>query len=154
MKIYLDFDGTVVEHQYPKMGKSNFGCLEVIKKLQDAGHEIILNSYRADCNNGTLEEAQKLLNEQCFKLLKDPALLNEFQIKPITKYARNKLIPGNWDWNFFKSGNVMFIDDKSSGIPLKKAVWSHGWMVDWEIVDAQFIEHGIYEMTLDFAPNG
>ena len=151
MKIYLDFDGTIVEHQYPKMGKPNFGCIEVIKKLQDAGHEIILNSYRADCNDGTLEEAQKLLNEQYLKLLKNPELIDHFRIEPITKFARNKLIPSKWDMELFKTKNLMFIDDKSAGIPLKKAVWSHGLMVDWDVIDAQFLEHGMYEMTLDIA---
>jgi hypothetical protein len=29
MVIYLDFDGTVVEFSYPKIGRCNFGCIEV-----------------------------------------------------------------------------------------------------------------------------
>ena len=57
MNIYLDFDGTVVEHDYPEIGKLNPGALEVIKKLQDAGHTIILNTMRVEFNDGTLEEA-------------------------------------------------------------------------------------------------
>jgi len=63
MKIYLDFDGTVVEHEYPEIGKYNKGAFKVIKKLQDAGHEIILNTYRADCNDGTLEAAKAYLDQ-------------------------------------------------------------------------------------------
>ena len=43
-KIYLDFDGTCVEHRYPEIGKYNFGAIEVIEKLQQAGHNIILNT--------------------------------------------------------------------------------------------------------------
>lgn len=60
MKIYLDFDGTVVEHAYPRIGRDNFGCVEIIRRLQDAGHEIVLNTYRADCANGSLEAAGRL----------------------------------------------------------------------------------------------
>jgi hypothetical protein len=77
MEIYLDFDGTVVEHQYPKMGRCNFGCFEVIKKLQNAGHVIILNTYRADCEDGTLEEALKLINDDYWHLLKDRKNIKE-----------------------------------------------------------------------------
>ena len=46
MNIFLDFDGTVVEHKYPAIGKYNQGAFDVVKKLIDAGHNIILNTYR------------------------------------------------------------------------------------------------------------
>jgi len=154
MKIYLDFDGTIVEHQYPKIGRCNFGCIEVIKKLQDAGHEIILNTTRADFNNGTLEEAQKLLNDRYYKLLRYDNLKGNFKIDPITKFARNKIIPSYWDWDYFKANDVIFIDDRSSGIPLKRAVMTRGWMVDWDIIDVQFAENGIYEMTQNAVVRG
>jgi hypothetical protein len=57
MYIILDFDGTVVEHKYPKIGRANPGAIGTILKLQKAGHRIILNTYRADCENGTLNHA-------------------------------------------------------------------------------------------------
>ena len=57
MLIYLDFDGTVVEHAYPEIGADNPKALKVIRRLQDAGHHIILNTYRADLNDGSLQEA-------------------------------------------------------------------------------------------------
>jgi len=48
MNIFLDFDGTVVEHKYPAIGKYNQGAFDVVKKLIDAGHNIILNTYRVE----------------------------------------------------------------------------------------------------------
>ena len=62
MIIYLDFDGTVVEHQYPIIGKHNPGSFEVIKKLQTAGHEIVLNTYRIEIDQDSFEEAMNYLN--------------------------------------------------------------------------------------------
>lgn len=147
MKIYLDFDGTVVEHQYPQIGEPNYGCLEVIKKLQDAGHEFILNSYRADCNDGTLEKALTLINDEYHKLLKNPDAIDGFRIRPIKEFTSEKIAPPNWNMNLFMTMNVLFIDDRCPGIPLKKAVSSDGWMVDWNKLDLMFEKKGIYKST-------
>jgi hypothetical protein len=144
MKIYLDFDGTVVEHNYPKMGRCNFGSIEIIKKLQDAGHEIILNTYRADCNNGTLEEALRLLNENYWMVLKDRRNNQDFEMLPITKHCKEKIHPDAFDWKQIKETGVMFIDDQATNTPLKKAVMCNNMMVDWDELDRQFIENGVY----------
>lgn len=145
MEIILDFDGTVVEHRYPKMGRCNFGCIEVIKKLQDAGHKIILNTYRADCKDGTLEEALKLLNEQYWMLLRDRSLREDFEMQPITEFYKEKVQPGVFDWETIKKENRLYIDDIAYKMPLKKAVMTTGDMVDWDELDKQFKEHGLYE---------
>lgn len=63
MIIYLDFDGTVVEHDYPRIGKLNPNSLEVVKKLQDAGHTIILNTMRAEFDDGSMQEALDFINQ-------------------------------------------------------------------------------------------
>lgn len=145
MKIYLDFDGTVVEHAYPKMGRCNFGSIEIIKKLQDAGHEIILNTYRADCNNGTLEEALKLLNENYWMVLKKSTEdMLGFEMLPITEYCTEKLHPEPFDWDRIKDTGIMFIDDMAINTPLKKAVMCNNMMVDWDELDRQFVENGVY----------
>ncbi|UTW62027.1 hydrolase [bacterium SCSIO 12741] len=54
MIIAVDFDGTIVEHQYPKIGKPIPDAIEVMKKLQQAGHKLILWTYRY---GDTLEDA-------------------------------------------------------------------------------------------------
>jgi len=56
MKIAVDFDGTIVEHNYPRIGKLIPFSIEVLKELQKKGHQIILWTYRTD---NELEEAVK-----------------------------------------------------------------------------------------------
>ena len=46
MRIAIDFDGTIVEHEYPRIGKPIPDAVDVIKKLSEAGHELILWTYR------------------------------------------------------------------------------------------------------------
>ncbi len=144
MTIFLDFDGTVVEHAYPKIGRANFGCIEVIKKLQDAGHRIILNTYRADLNDGTLEEAQSLLNDKYWMILKDRDQFETFELKSITEFTTKKIHPHPFNWDSILKSDELYIDDIAQGIPLKPAAMVKGNMVDWDELDKQFFENGLY----------
>ena len=54
MIIAVDFDGTIVEHRYPAIGKEMFFAFETLKALQKDGHQLILWTYR---NGDCLEEA-------------------------------------------------------------------------------------------------
>ncbi len=54
MIIAVDFDGTIVEHKYPKIGKDIPFAIQTIKLLQQEGHRIILWTYR---HGKELEEA-------------------------------------------------------------------------------------------------
>ena len=47
MIIAVDFDGTCVSHEYPKVGK-DIGAVPVLKALVEIGHKIILNTMRSD----------------------------------------------------------------------------------------------------------
>lgn len=143
LTIYLDFDGTVVEHEYPEIGRCNFGSFEVIKKLQDAGHRIILNTYRADLKNGSLEKAIKVINEQYWMLLKE--FDNTFELKPITEWTTEKIHPPKFDWEQIKASKELFIDDIAQDMPLKKACMVQGDMVDWDELDKQFLANGLYK---------
>lgn len=44
--IGIDFDGTCVTHEYPRVGK-DIGAVPVLKKLTDSGHLLILNTMRS-----------------------------------------------------------------------------------------------------------
>jgi alpha-glucosidase (family GH31 glycosyl hydrolase) len=44
--IAIDFDGTIVNHEYPKIGKLKFNAKEVINKLHNKGHKIIIWTCR------------------------------------------------------------------------------------------------------------
>lgn len=47
MKIAIDFDGTIVEHKYPEIGKEIPFAIETIKALQKQKHQLILWTYRS-----------------------------------------------------------------------------------------------------------
>jgi hydroxymethylpyrimidine pyrophosphatase-like HAD family hydrolase len=42
----IDFDGTIVEHEYPKIGKLKINSKEVINKLSNKGHQIVIWTCR------------------------------------------------------------------------------------------------------------
>ncbi len=47
MKIAVDFDGTIVEHKYPDIGKEILFAFKTLKALQDQHHELILWTFRS-----------------------------------------------------------------------------------------------------------
>jgi hydroxymethylpyrimidine pyrophosphatase-like HAD family hydrolase len=47
MVIAVDFDGTIVEHAYPKIGRPMPFAFDTLRQLQSDGHTIILWTYRA-----------------------------------------------------------------------------------------------------------
>lgn len=61
MIIAVDFDGTIVEHEYPKIGKEIPFAIETIKLLQKDGHQIILWTFRT---GKQLEEAVRFCSEK------------------------------------------------------------------------------------------
>lgn len=54
MRIAIDFDGTIVENRYPKIGAPMLFSFETMKALKDKGHQLILWTYR---NGKELDEA-------------------------------------------------------------------------------------------------
>ncbi|TFH25420.1 MAG: hydrolase [Bacteroidia bacterium] len=54
MKIAVDFDGTIVEHKYPEIGKEILFAFETLRALQKQKHLLILWTYRS---GKELEEA-------------------------------------------------------------------------------------------------
>jgi hydroxymethylpyrimidine pyrophosphatase-like HAD family hydrolase len=47
MKIAVDFDGTIVEHKYPEIGKVRPFAFQTLKMLQEKGHLLVLWTYRS-----------------------------------------------------------------------------------------------------------
>ena len=54
MTIAVDFDGTIVEHKYPEIGKEKPFAIQCLKQLQQEGNRLILFTSRED---KLLEEA-------------------------------------------------------------------------------------------------
>jgi len=47
LKIAVDFDGTIVEHKYPEIGKEILFAFDTLRALQKKKHMLILWTYRA-----------------------------------------------------------------------------------------------------------
>lgn len=101
LTIAVDFDGTLVENRYPKIGKPILFAFETLKKLQQEGHQIILWTYRSGIR---LEEAV----EYC-------------KSKGINFYAVNKSYPEEEYEEKVMSRKILadvFIDDRNiNGLP-------------------------------------
>ena len=60
MKIAVDFDGTIVDNKYPKIGKPKLFAFETLLELQKKGHDLILWTYRS---GSKLDEAVAFCKE-------------------------------------------------------------------------------------------
>lgn len=61
MVIAVDFDGTIVEHKYPKIGKELPFAIDTLRQLADEGHKLILWTSR---DGELLEEALTFCRER------------------------------------------------------------------------------------------
>lgn len=121
--ICIDFDGTIVEHDYPRIGKPNPGAIEVIKKINEAKHKVILFTMR---DGKALEEAVKYCLDNGISL-----------------YNANHN-PSQYRWT--KSPKVyanIYIDDAALGCPLKMDSSNKRPMVDWVTVEEWLKENQI-----------
>ena len=95
--IAVDFDGTIVEDAYPKIGKPMIFAFETLKKLQQEGHRLILWTYRC---GSRLDEAVAFCEENDISFY---AINNSFSGEEYTSDISRKI---NAD---------IFIDDRSIG---------------------------------------
>lgn len=120
MTIAVDFDGTIVEHRYPEIGREYPFAIETLKKLVDNGHRLILWTVRDG----------KLLDE-AVEFCKSRGL--EF-------YAVNSEFP-NGGWKNSGSRKLradLYIDDRNlGGVP------------DWNMVYEMVSEHLTYADLLE-----
>jgi len=135
-KIFLDFDGTVVEHDHPRIGREVPFAIETIINLIRAKHEVILNTYRANSKDSDLgmQQAIQFLTYR----------LSKYGEKMI-KCTDMKIMPQKWDWDLIKINNVIFIDDMADNMPTLPGIRIPNlFMVDWERVQQQFQFNGLY----------
>lgn len=119
MYIAVDFDGTCVTHEYPRVGK-DIGAVPVLKKLTDSGHQLILNTMRSG------------------KELVDA--VQWFADNDIPLYGANEN-PTQKEWTLSpKVYAHLYIDDAALGCPtmLNHAVSSRPF-VDWTAVEYYLI---------------
>lgn len=60
----VNFDGTIVEYEFPKIGKELPGAIDVMKELQIAGHKIIIWTCR---ENEHIYEMMEWFNDMWFQ---------------------------------------------------------------------------------------
>ena len=105
MIIALDFDGTMVTHDYPIVGREIPECVNVLTELLEQGHQFVLNTMRSDGRqDGTnpLTDAVNWFNERNIPLVG----INE---NPTQK---------NWT-SSPKVYAELYIDDAALGTPLQ-----------------------------------
>ena len=121
MTIAVDFDGTIVTHEYPQIGKEIPFAIQTLKMLQQDGHKLILWSVRKD---ELLEDALRWCRERGLEF-----------------YAVNKEYPEEeMQNNIFYSRKLkvdLWIDDRNvGGLP------------DWGIIYRIIKERTTYEAVL------
>lgn len=99
---YIDFDKTINQQNYPEIGTIIEGCVMVLNQLRSLGYRLVLNTYRADLNDGSLEAAIEFIE-------KNKIALDDVESR--------KINPEPYDLE----KDVLFLDDEAFGIPLKKS---------------------------------
>lgn len=98
MTIAVDFDGTIVEHKYPEIGKEKAFAIETLKDLQAEGHKLILWTSR---EGKLLEDAVAFCKE-----------------RGLTFYAVNSQYPEKYMFKKSEGRKVvadLYIDDRNLG---------------------------------------
>ena len=123
MYIAVDFDGTCVTHDYPRIGKE-IGATKVLKRLVEAGHKLILNTMRS---GKELQDAIHWFNK------------NEIELYGVNENPTQK----RWTTSP-KVYAHMYIDDAAFGCPLRNVPdFSDRPFVDWDSIWRQLIQMGI-----------
>lgn len=119
MYIAIDFDGTIVEHEYPEVGPPVPGALDWMKKFIEAGARLILWTMRSDDgpDGPMLAEAVEYVQRGGVDLFG----INENPTQ------------GGWT-SSPKAYAKIYIDDAAAGCPLKDG------HVDWECVGPVVLE--------------
>lgn len=126
--IAVDFDGTIVEHNYPKIGREMYFAFAALNILQSKGHRLILWTYRTG----------KELD----------AAIAYCQRNGLEFYAVNENYPGETAVGNFrrKLGADIFIDDRNvGGFP--------GWREILHLLHADGEIHGYRPKDRTILPN-
>lgn len=128
MIIAVDFDGTCVTHEFPKVGK-DIGAVPVLKKLVEKGHQIILYTMRSH-SNGDGGNIDKYGNSISNDTLQDA--IDWFKKNGIPLLGVNEN-PTQKRWTSSpKIFAHLYIDDAALGCPLIQTQLSSRPYVDWE----------------------
>jgi hypothetical protein len=129
MVIAVDFDGTIVEHAYPKIGREIPFAIEVLKRLQkEEFHQLVLWTVR---EGALLDEAVEYCREHGLEF-----------------YAVNSDYPGDTYPEVLKSRKLqvdLFIDDRNvGGLPdwgviYRMVKYNESWTEAMENPEQQYV---------------
>lgn len=118
----VDFDGTVVTHQYPEIGTPVPKAIETLKRLNENGVKIILWTMRSE---KFLDDAVKYLEE------------NGVELWGINSNPEQK----SWT-NSPKAYAQIYVDDAALGCPLLESPIAERPFVDWFEIEKLLIAKG------------
>lgn len=130
MVIGIDFNGTIMSYDYPNSIGHDIGALPVLRKIIEAGHEIVLMTSVSPNEAGPARERFR----EMLQWFSD----NKIPIIGVNKNPRCNAITG-------KARCDLFIDDHNLGIPLiyDDTISPGKPYVDWVKVEKWLTDAGI-----------
>jgi len=139
MDICLDFDGTCVTHEFPRIGK-DIGAVPVLKELIKAGHKLILFTMRSDRKVKKKQGTETVIIEENFLT----EAVEWFKDKGIELYGVQKN-PRQRFWTTSpKAYGHLYIDDAGLGCPLIVPEEGRPY-ADWVAIRRLLVDMGILE---------
>jgi len=137
MIIAIDFDGTCVTHEFPKVGR-DIGAVPVLKELVANGHKLILWTMRSDIDDAKSTDLE--IHSGSGKYLTDA--VNWFKDNDIELWGI-QTNPEQYTWTGSpKAYAQLYIDDAALGCPLKGYLGERP-SVDWITVRQQLKGRGL-----------
>lgn len=126
MIIAIDFDGTIVEHEFPEIGNPVPGAFRWMREFIDAGAKLILYTMRSDTDRSgdVLSQAVEFCRDNGIEFwgVNENPEQREWTSSPKV-YAK------------------IYIDDAAMGCPLKPSAKMGGRdYVDWDCVGPKVME--------------
>lgn len=119
--IAIDFDGTIVEDAYPKIGKAKIFAFETMKQLMKDGHRLILWTYRS---GSRLQEAVDFCRENGIEFY---AVNSSFEGEEFDHNEQSRKINAD-----------LFIDDRNlGGFP----GWGEVYQIITKRIEFSLLEH-------------
>lgn len=136
--IAIDFDGTCVTHEFPKVGR-DIGAQTVLKELIESGHRLILWTMRSD--------GRDQLNARNGQPLENPNPLSDavkwFEDHGIALFGINSN-PEQISWTESpKAYAHLYIDDAALGAPLLPGLNGERPFMDWRAIREMLITSGM-----------
>ena len=141
MILNIDFDGTCVTHDFPRVGKE-IGAVPILKRLVENGHQLILFTMRSD-RTEKKETNDPTIQDVTGEFLTDA--VNWFKKHDIPLYGiQTNPTQHNWTTSP-KSYAELMIDDSALGCPLRYDLQvSERPFVDWETVELYLENMGCF----------